>query len=168
MAHSLFHLANYLSSLIDNASWTNYFQNLNSLSEIDKSKINPLNDILADLEKENLSTALDYKVTNQEIFKAINKLKNGRASGLDLVLNEMLKAGQTTLIGCLNKLFNLIFTHSTYPKLWCEGYIIPIHKSGDIHNPENYRGIMPLILAHMLLFFCFVSPALIIPVLTTA
>jgi hypothetical protein len=31
------------------------------------------NDILADLEKENMSTALDYKVTNQEIFKAINK-----------------------------------------------------------------------------------------------
>jgi hypothetical protein len=49
--------------------WTNYFQNLNSLSEIDKSKINQLNDILADLEKENLSTVLDYKVTNQEIFK---------------------------------------------------------------------------------------------------
>jgi hypothetical protein len=57
-------------------------------------------------QKENLSTALDYKVTNQEIFKAINKLKNGKTSGLDLVLNEMLKAGQITLIGCLNKLFN--------------------------------------------------------------
>jgi hypothetical protein len=80
-------------------------------------------------------------VTNQEIFKAINKLKNGKASGLDLMLNEMLNAGQKTLIGCLNKLFNLIFTHSTYPKQWCEGYIIPMHKSGDIHNPENYRGI---------------------------
>ena len=77
-------------------------------------------------------------MTNQEIFKAINKLKNGKTSGLDLVLNAMLKAGQITLIGCLNKLSNLIFTHSTYPKLWCEGYIIPIHKSGDIHNPENY------------------------------
>ena len=81
MAHSLFHLANYLSSLIDNASWTNYFQNLNSLSEIDKSKINQLNDILADLEKENMSTVLDYEMTNQEIFKAIKKLKNGKASG---------------------------------------------------------------------------------------
>jgi hypothetical protein len=60
---------------IDNASWTNYFQKLNSVSEIDKSKINKLNDILADLEKENMSTVLDYEMTNQEIFKAINKFK---------------------------------------------------------------------------------------------
>jgi tellurite resistance protein len=66
---------------IDNASWTNYFQKLNSVSEIDKSKINKLNDILADLEKENMSTVLDYEMTNQEIFKAIKKLKNGKASG---------------------------------------------------------------------------------------
>jgi hypothetical protein len=54
----------------------NYFQKLNSLSETDKSKINKLNDIPADLEKENMSTILDYKMTNQEIFKAIKKLKN--------------------------------------------------------------------------------------------
>ena len=72
MAHSLFHLANYLSSLIDNASWTNYFQNLNSLSEIDKSKINQLNDILADLEKENMSTVLDYeKIKNKKMGRPV-------------------------------------------------------------------------------------------------
>ena len=46
---------------IDNASWTNYFQKLNSVSEIDKSKNNKLNDILADLENENLSTVLEYE-----------------------------------------------------------------------------------------------------------
>jgi hypothetical protein len=38
-------------------------------------------------------------------------------------------------------LLSTFFTHSTYPKQWCEGYIIPIHKSGDIHNPDNNRGI---------------------------
>ena len=97
--------------------------------------------MLVDLEKENMSNVLDYKVTNQEIFKAITNLKPGKACGLDLILNDMLKAGQTALIGCINKLFNLIFAHSTYPKLWCEGYCIPIHKSGDINNPENNRGI---------------------------
>jgi hypothetical protein len=44
-----------------------------------------------------MSIVLDYKVTNQEIFKAINKLKNEKASGLDLILNEMLNAGQKPL-----------------------------------------------------------------------
>jgi hypothetical protein len=63
------------------------FPKVKFVSETDKSKINKLNDILADLEKENMSTVLDYKVTNQEIFKAIKKLKNGKASGLDLALN---------------------------------------------------------------------------------
>ena len=65
----------------------------------------------------------------------MKKLKIKKWEGQwDLALNEMLKAGQKTIIGCLTKLFNLIFTHSTYPKLWCEGYIIPMHKSGDIHK----------------------------------
>jgi len=25
--------------------------------------------------------------------------------------------------------------------MWTEGYIIPLHKKGDINSPENYRGI---------------------------
>ena len=28
-----------------------------------------------------------------------------------------------------------------FPESWSEGYIMPLHKSGSIHCPENYRGI---------------------------
>ena len=42
----------------------------------------------------------------------MTKLKIKKWEGQwDLALNEMLKAGQTTIIGCLTKLFNSIFTH---------------------------------------------------------
>ena len=97
------------------------------MSENDGANIENINRLLADLEKGNIAKALDYKVTNQEIFKAITKLKNGKAGGLDLILNEMLKAGQTVLIDFFNKLFNLVLEHGSYPKVWCEGYIIPLH-----------------------------------------
>ena len=84
-------------------------------------------------------------MTNQEIFKAINKLKNGKASGLDLMLNEMLNAGQKTLIGCLNKLFNLIFTHSTYPKQWinsCVGKLFNIVLNTRLVDHFTKRDIL--------------------------
>ena len=42
---------------------------------------------------------------------------------------------------CFLKLFNLIFTHSSYPELWTTGYINNIYKSADPCIPANYRGI---------------------------
>ncbi|CAC5360011.1 unnamed protein product [Mytilus coruscus] len=47
---------------INNTTWTKYFQDLNSLSDTNKSKINLLNKMLVDLEKENMSNVLDYKI----------------------------------------------------------------------------------------------------------
>jgi hypothetical protein len=41
---------------------------------------------------------LDYKITSKEIVDAIHHLKNGKASGLDGIPSEMLKAGCTILL----------------------------------------------------------------------
>ena len=53
----------------------------------------------------------------------------------------MIKNCQSSLLPCFKKLFNACLTNSTYPEIWAEGYIMPIHKSNDIHDPGNYRGI---------------------------
>ena len=39
------------------------------------------------------------------------------------------------------KIFNLIFSTGLFPDTWSQGLIIPIHKTGDKMNPDNYRGI---------------------------
>ena len=39
------------------------------------------------------------------------------------------------------KLFNLILDTGNYPSSWRKSFIIPIHKSGNKHDLNNYRGI---------------------------
>ena len=60
---------------------------------------------------------------------------------MDGILNEMIKYGQHALLHCLEKLFNIILSSGTYPKIWGEGYLITIFKSGSPSDPNNYRGI---------------------------
>jgi hypothetical protein len=84
---------------------------------------------------------LNFKITADEISKAIPKLKNGKSCGNDLILNEMLKSANPVIIPLLVKLFNQILTNSTYPDAWRVNFITPLHKKGPINSPENYRGI---------------------------
>ena len=39
------------------------------------------------------------------------------------------------------KLFNLILSSGVFPRIWSEGYIVPIYKAGSRLDPGNYRGI---------------------------
>lgn len=48
--------------------------------------------------KHNIFNKLDNMITNKEISSAISSLKCGKAKGLDLISNEMLKSGHTFLI----------------------------------------------------------------------
>ena len=45
------------------------------------------------------------------------------------------------MVKSLTKLFNYILSNGTWPSLWKKSYIVPIHKSGDYKDPNNYRGI---------------------------
>jgi hypothetical protein len=74
-------------------------------------------------------------------MQACKNLKNGKSCGMDGILNEMIKYGQHALLPCLEKLFNIILSSGTYPKIWGEGYLITIFKSGSPSDPNNYRGI---------------------------
>ena len=40
----------------------------------------------------------------------------------------------------LNYLFNEIYESGIIPPAWCENIICPIHKSGSILGPENFKG----------------------------
>lgn len=44
-------------------------------------------------------------------------------------------------------LFNVILNAGCYPTVWSQGIKVPIHKKGDVNNPDNYRGIT--LLSHM-------------------
>ena len=45
------------------------------------------------------------------------------------------------MVNYLYKLFNAIFEKGYFPSKWTEGFIVPLHKKGDINQVEHYRGI---------------------------
>ena len=40
----------------------------------------------------------------------------------------------------LVKLFNKAFDGGTFPREWSRSSIVPVHKKGDVNQPDNYRG----------------------------
>ena len=85
---------------------------------------------------------LNKLITSEEVEKALKKAKNGKAGGIDFILNEHLKAAKEHLIGSYVKLFNAVLTSGIIPSAWSTGIIKPIFKKkGEISDPDNYRGI---------------------------
>ena len=87
------------------------------------------------------SRPLDFMITEREIRKAAEKLKNNKSPFSDKIRNEMIKASIDTLMPVYEKLFNSILNQGTMPQTWCGGLITPIYKSGGRSDPANYRGI---------------------------
>ena len=67
---------------------------------------------------------LDFRITNDEIKKAISSLKCGKATGLDKISSEMIKASVNVLLSVYEKLFNVILRSSIYPTSWHDSYIV--------------------------------------------
>ncbi len=55
-------------------------------------------------------------------------------------MNEVVKCYKKTLITVMHYILNKIIKGQSYQK-WSRNIITPIHKSGDMNNPTNYRGI---------------------------
>ena len=86
-------------------------QILPDLITFNNNKLNaPNSDIKKDLkrlEEEQIFSELDFKITDKEIIEGIFSLKNKKSSGMDMILNEMLKSSQLFLLTSFNKTFNL-------------------------------------------------------------
>jgi len=41
----------------------------------------------------------------------------------------------------IKALFNDILSSGTFPAIWCESLITPIHKKGSYSDPNNYRAV---------------------------
>ena len=83
----------------------------------------------------------DFRITKDEIKKAISSLKSGKATGLGKISSEMVKASLHALLSVYEKLFNAILRSGIYPTSWYDSFICPIYKSGSRSDPSNYRGI---------------------------
>ena len=126
-----------LSEDIDSDEWITYFKKLSLQSFCDNS----LQDEVKELEGKVVDNELNTPITIREIKNNIRKLKNNKACGEDLILNEMIKSGCSVLLPALCKLFNLVLKSHTFPETWNITMQTMIHKSGNHLDCNNYRGI---------------------------
>ena len=80
-------------------------------------------------------------ITEREIRKAAEKLKNNKSPFSDKISNEIIKASIYTLMPVYEKLFNSILNQGTMPQTWRVGLITPIYKSVGRSHGANYLGI---------------------------
>ena len=132
------------SENITSNQWTSHFGKLLNVSsrQLDEQFLQYVKTGLPHIEGvSGESGPLDYLISEKEILDCIKDLKNGKANGPDLLLNEMLKCAKEALSNCLQQLFNKILSSSEWPMQWKVSFLTPIFKSGNQCDPNNYRGI---------------------------
>ena len=90
-----------------------------------------------------LSSTINSKITTDEIEVAITHMKNNKASGEDNWTYEIYKSIWNSNSGkkSITKLFNDVFKSGIIPESWKTSVIVPIPKTGDLKDPNNWRGI---------------------------
>jgi hypothetical protein len=112
-----------------------HFKNLYALDEDDNDIVFPTNITEYNIE-------LNQDITEAEVLYAVKSLKNNKACGGDLILNEILKHAIVKLMPVFVRIFNIVFHSGIAPDNWSEGYVCPIYKNkGNPHDVDNYRGI---------------------------
>lgn len=75
------------------------------------------------------------------VYNLIKKAKLSSLAGVDNVNYKFLKSTVAYSSAFLSYIFTQSLQSSTLPDDWKMAKVIPVHKSGDIHNPLNYRPI---------------------------
>lgn len=84
---------------------------------------------------------LDAEITETELKDAVFHQKNNKSPGIDNLNSELFKISFDIISPFLLKLYNRLFRNGEYPRAWGQGIIVPIFKSGNINEVQNYRGI---------------------------
>ena len=99
-----------------------HFSELNSVEEIIESqtKDSPTSNetLTYNCITDKDSDMLNSPISEDEVKKAVKRLKNGKACGEDKILNEMIKAFSETHMGVLTKIFNIVLQSGHMPHEW--------------------------------------------------
>ena len=80
-------------------------------------------------------------VSESEILKEIQQLKNKKSVGLDGISVKVLKMSKDVIVRPITFLINKSITQGKVPNKWKIAKIIPLHKKGDRSISNNYRPI---------------------------
>ena len=81
--------------------------------------------------------------SEEELERAIGKLRSGKAGGESGILPEMVKAVcyEEAFMSSLLKLTEDMWRRGEVPSDWCDAVLIPLPMKGDLSHCDNWRGI---------------------------
>jgi hypothetical protein len=90
----------------------------------------------------NYIDVLDRPFTVQELRKAINHGKYGKAAGPDMITYDLLKCSIDILLDPLLSFINCVFENQMCPLKWITSFLITLYKGkGPLSSPDSSRGI---------------------------
>jgi hypothetical protein len=124
---------------ISKDQWLEHFKTVFHTHEKSDKSSEPL---LTNSERtDDVNATLNEVITAKEVEEALRHLKANKAAGPDGIIPEIFKHSSNVITDFLVVLFNKVFSSGLFPEAWTESIIQPIHKKGNIHDPNNYRGI---------------------------
>ena len=117
--------------------WREYFESLLNVRESGRAEITARPGMNV-----RVFEKADMNVSVNEVLKAVCKLKDGKASGVDEIKAEYLKSGGYVCAEWLVRLLNECLRTGRVPSEWKIGCIVPLYKGkGDPLECKNNRGI---------------------------
>ena len=127
------------------SGWRDHFHDLATPKDNPKFDECYLSNVKSDLVHiEEICYQLDRpiaSVTEDEIRKALTKLKNNKAADSFGLMSEHFTLCIDEVIPVLRVMINNIFRLRQVPDILKEAILTPVYKKGDATNPSNYRGI---------------------------
>ena len=133
---SVFYKDNQASTATDTANlFSSFFQSLlsNILPPLSEPYLNGLQVYNVDL------PCLTF--SHQDILSKLQNIDTTKGAGPDLLPPSFIQRFAASFSVPATILFNRSLAEGCFPTAWKSASIIPIHKSGNTHNVENYRGV---------------------------
>lgn len=83
-------------------------------------------------------------ITTSQVYNALVKLDVKKSAGVDKIEPYFLKIAAGILAEPIASIFNLSLISNIIPRAWKSATVIPLFKSGDPSDPNNYRPISRL------------------------
>ena len=80
----------------------------------------------------------DEEISVEEVQKAIQKLKVGKAAGVYGISGEMLKTGGEPAVRWMTELCRMVWRCGKAPVDWRKAIIVPLHKKSSKLDCQNY------------------------------
>ena len=118
--------------------WAEYFEELLNVQEDREADIVAVGGVQVPV----MGGENEREITREEVKRALNETKGGKAPGMNGVRVEMLKEGGVTVLEWLVRVSNICFMLSIVPVDLVIACMVPLYKGkGDVHDCSNFRGI---------------------------